>query len=775
MKAELEATIDSKFSDAKNEFAKTITDLTEKVEKLTGLTTEMITSIDLQSVASNDFQLDLNYYQIAENKKWDNKTSYTFGKDLEGSFTVSAGEIFATPASLLVSVAPANAALPADILSIVDSEGTSINNYINLTSAFYTDKLYKDSRAAANGLYTITAELKKDADKKAFAKLLTNGKTGNDTKYVAFAIAATKEDRTVTSTYDVTIQSGTTSVTAATDIDAKSTIKSSIEEEGTLKEWNGYKGATPSGKATPNNEDCYPVVDGEAFTIKVSSKADADATETNTSKVMASYVVVDINNSALSTTDKAAINNLTITGDVDKVSKGNVFNIAIGGTYAKGVVVPLKVVTIDYTGGETNRVVWVKAGGSSEVAQVVTYVVTPDSYVADGTAYSYAGIKAFTVPAGAASYKLAVTDKDDNFNITEDKNVFEGTILTFYKDAKGKEVAAKVSEVAYAKLAATLNLKNMKDSKVYKGTVKFYNAEGTFLSQSTVEIQKVLPTAFPSEFSAKTNAINNGVLTVYPEPMTDDTNGTFAFSKAFNGLDGDKALKHIVFSSTDVNLVGDGDKNAANAAFDNTDYTINTINPALINDGKTYGAKVAYNYGDIAYEYAKADGTKSNNWSVDWAITFSIKFGCMIVDSNYSWVSEPVVYYNEDTVIGAISNKKAVDVISVKDAYNAAMDPFTDAANWNKWAAPIAESTVVTLKTTNESGKVIDNEFYSAAFEKAGEGSDYNGKWTLKLTKKSTEVVLKDDVKTSVIITITDKFGHKHNVPALTFTMKKSH
>ena len=122
----MEATIDTKFNEAKDEFAKTITDLTEKVEKLTGLTAEMITSLDLQEVGENDFQLDLNYYQIAKDMKWGDKTSYTFGKDLDGSFTVSAGEIFTTPASLLVSVAPANAALPAEILSIVDSEGTSI-------------------------------------------------------------------------------------------------------------------------------------------------------------------------------------------------------------------------------------------------------------------------------------------------------------------------------------------------------------------------------------------------------------------------------------------------------------------------------------------------------------------------------------------------------------------------------------------------------------------------------------------------------------------------
>ena len=49
--------------------------------------------------------------------------------------------------------------------------------------------------------------------------------------------------------------------------------------------------------------------------------------------------------------------------------------------------------------------------------------------------------------------------------------------------------------------------------------------------------------------------------------------------------------------------------------------------------------------------------------------------------------------------------------------------------------------------------RVIDNEFYTAKFEKATVG-DYSGKWTLKLTKKSTEVVLKDDVKTLSLIHI---------------------
>lgn len=626
----MEAAIDSKFEAEKEALAKTISELTETVTKLTGLTTDMITSIDLQTAEGFTTQLDLNYYQIADNKTWGGKTSYTFGKDMEGSFTVSAGEIFANPASLLVSVAPANAALPAEILSIVDSEGTSINDYINLTSSSYTDKLYKGARAASNGLYTVTAELKKDADKKAFAKLLDDGKTTSDKKYVAFAVAATKENRTVTSTYDVMIQSTTNSITKAIEIDTRSTIKSSIAEEGTLKKWNGYNGGKPETTATPNNEYCYPVVDGEAFTIKVASKADAVATETATSKVLASYVVVDIDNGALSTTDKAAIKSLTITGDVNKVSKENVFNIAIGGTYSKGVVVPLKVVTIDYTGEETTNVVWVKAGGSSEVAQTVSYIITPNAKVADPITYAYEQIQKFTIPAGYASYELSIVDKEDGIN-------FNGNLLSFYEDAKGDKASNDPAKVAYAKFATTVNLQALKDNKVYEGTVKFFDKEGTFLSQSVVKVQKVLPTVLPEGFSIKTNQLDaQGVYNCYLVPnswtadkTTPNTNtGTMAMSHVFNYGKAAAADYEITFA---------GAKKDKNKDVDNTvtgDKSLTVANSYI--DNKTqHTTTVVYNYGAISSE--KKDG-KFIDYTVD-AASFPTVFNCIYnyVTPTYSW------------------------------------------------------------------------------------------------------------------------------------------
>ncbi|TGY67193.1 hypothetical protein [Phocaeicola sartorii] len=762
VKAELEASIDTKFNEAKTEFAKTITDLTEKVEKLTNLSTGMITSLDLQSVGAADFQLDLNYYQIADNKKWDGKTSYTFGKDMEGSFTVSAGEIFANPASLLVSVAPANAALPAEILSIVDSEGTSINDYINLTSSSYTDKLYKDARAASNGLYTVTAELKKDADKEAFAKLLDNGKTAGEKKYVAFAVAATKENRTVTSTYDVTIQSGTTDVKEAIEIDTRSTIKSSIKEEGTLKKWNGYEGGDPETTATPNNENCYPVVDGEEFAIKVASKADVVATETATSKVLASYVIVDIDNKALSTTDKAAIKSLTITGDVNKVSKENVFDIAIGGTYSKGVVVPLKVVTIDYTGVETSRVVWVKAGGSSEVAQTVSYIITPNAKVADPAAYDYEQIQKFTIPAGYASYELSIVDKEDGID-------FNGDLLSFYEDAKGEKESSDPAKVAYAKFAATVNLQTLKDSKVYEGTVKFFDKEGTFLSQSTIKVQKVLPTVLPEGFSIKTNQLDaQGVYNCYLIPgawaatTATTTNGTMEMSHVFNFGKAAAADYEITFAEAQKDDEDD-EKDVDNTV---TGAEKLTVANSYIDNKTQHTTTVVYNYGAISSE--KKDD-KFVDCTVD-AASFPTVFNCIYnyVTPTYSWRWATLAdlnlkatdklpykttltygtnsYTGESTDLTADAFAKYIKGVSSRDGQYSAF-----------LSAPYEKSLKIKEAHLVSNGNKEVDEYFNV--EITANGNDIKG---FTATSVSNETNPTAAVASTLKVTVYDMYGHEY-------------
>ena len=638
VKASLEATIDTKFNEAKDEFAKTITDLTEKVEKLTGLTTEMITSISLQGgygdegghdTYYNDSWINIAYNQMPDSWTVDGKEVKTikFGEGLSGELTLNAKELFSKSTTFLISVAPANAAVAPEMLSLINSKGESLDAYLDLQVKDYNGLLVRS--AAGTGLHAVTASLKKDVDLKAFAKAVNGDEyTWTDNKdeehtsnyQVRFAIVATKEGRTVTSTYDLGVQAYR-NYEGLCNLGDNSTIKSSIEKKDILANYANFRGTT-----TPNDEWCYPVVAGEAFQIAVNPEC---------SSVLASYITVDLDNANLSTTDKAAIKSLAISG-VDAVSQTNAFNITINGANAKGVVVPLKVTAIGFNGYSSSTVVWVKAGGSSDVAQTASYVITPTEKVDAPTAYAYSGKANFTVPTNAAKFDLAVYAKDE-INISVSKqDVLNNATFKFLK-SDGKTVATAIKDIAIAQLNATVNLQTMIDSKVYEGTVKFFDKEGTFLSQSTIKVQKVLPNTLPAGFSIKTNQLDaQGVYNCYLVPNSwaasnanPNTNyGTMEMSHVFNYGEADGADYEITFAEA----LKDGDKDKDNVVTGDEKLTVAN---GYIDNKKQHTTTVVYNYGAISSE--KKDD-EFIDCTVD-ATSFPTVFNCIYnyETPTYSW------------------------------------------------------------------------------------------------------------------------------------------
>ena len=639
VKASLEATIDTKFNEAKDEFAKTITDLTEKVEKLTGLTTEMITSISLQGgygdegghdTYYNDSWINIAYNQMPDSWTVDGKEVKTikFGEGLSGELTLNAKELFSKSTTFLISVAPANAAVAPEMLSLINSKGESLDAYLDLQVKDYNGLLVRS--AAGTGLHAVTASLKKDVDLKAFAKAVNGDEyTWTDNKdeehtsnyQVRFAIVATKEGRTVTSTYDLGVQAYR-NYEGLCNLAEKSTIKSPIETKAALSD---YPGSRP-GEEFANDEYCYPVAIGEAFQINVASGC---------GNVLASYIAVDYNNSHLTTTDKAALKGMTFAG-VDAVSQTNAFNITINGANAKGVVVPLKVTAIGFNGYSSSTVVWVKAGGSSDVAQTASYVITPTEKVDAPTAYAYSGKANFTVPTGADKFDLAVYAKDE-INISVSKqNVLNNATFKFLK-SDGKTVATAIKDIAIAQLNATVNLQTMIDSKVYEGTVKFFDKEGTFLSQSTIKVQKVLPNTLPAGFSIKTNQLDaQGVYNCYLVPNSwaasnanPNTNyGTMAMSHVFNYGEADGADYEITFAEA----LKDGDKDKDNVVTGDEKLTVAN---GYIDNKKQHTTTVVYNYGAISSE--KKDD-EFIDCTVD-ATSFPTVFNCIYnyETPTYSW------------------------------------------------------------------------------------------------------------------------------------------
>ena len=769
MKEEIQNALDSQIA----EFRTEMEELLAQVEELTGYSLGMVTSVDLQTNedAGFDTNLDLNYSRIASVTQPDGKkvASYEFGKGLTGAFTVKEGNVYTVKDNILASIAPVDAAVSADMVSLINSNGEDLNQYVTYTSEDYSKLLTSQSRSIANGLREIGVQLKEDVDFEAFHQLVSTAPEyaeGSD-GYVNYALAVTDAEkaRTVTSTYDLTVKVDVEK--SAEDIESASTISSDAHVRGAaLAEY-------PMGEDKPNNdEDCYPAKLGEAFYINVASDL------TKGGHVMASYVIVDINNKNLSTTDKAAINSLDFEG-VNTVSKDNEFTITISGE-SSGIVVPLKVVTIDYTGVVEEHTVWVKAG-KEVVGMTAEYTVTPEVYVADPLNYVVDAVDEFKVPGNAAKYSVSLTVGEDNhidqvsYN-SDIQNITWGglnqagiTWLSFWKDAKCTQAAGKASDVAYAKFAGVVNLNSMRDGETYTGVIKFYDKEGTYLSTNEIKVTKVLPTAVPSYFSAKTNAINNGVLTVYPSPKGTPTGNEFNMNKAFNGLDKTTADYFILRS--------DALKGLAELETVSTIDKITKINSNIINDGKTYEAAMYYNYGKIEYQPVGVGVADIKDYEVKWDTDFAIKFGCVPVDSKYSWtVEEPEVYYKENITIAPVTKydkdgdpSEYGDFVTVKDPYLQAIDPFRNNGTdweWNMWS-PWLQSSDVTVKLITDGDKV--NEFFTPSIV------PYQDKYALKLEQTSSAVVLSGDVETTVVFEFTDHFGHKHEISALTFTMKKDH
>lgn len=819
IQAELEAAIDSKFEAAKNEFAKTIAELTKKVEDLTGYTTGMVTGISF-AVANNtdagkeylDPKLDVNYARVAtvtypdglatdkngtpnstdySGKKTSN--SYEFGKGLTGTFTVKAGDVNTVPDYMLVNVDPVNAAVSSEMLSLINGNGGNLNNYVDMTCGIWEGDIIRTRSAANTGLRWVGVQLKNDVDFEAFDKLVLPGGAHHQTEssaecnhnYIGYALAATdSEGRIVTSPYDVTLH--VREEGEAKDIKVYTTIYSAADSRGRIAISN-----VSNGKDDTGDEQCYAIAAGDPFQIYVAG---------NGGRVMASYVIVDYDYKELSVADKTALKAMTYAG-VNEVRKDGVHNITVSG--AAGIPVPLKLVTIDYTGIIKVNMIWVKAGEPARME--VAYTFTPKTHVKTPEAWTVAtGEKvAFTIPADAATYSVSLTvgeaaHQDDdhkpvvyageklNVSVAELAATVDNTVnsefLKLYKADK-RSLPSKNSEVAYAEFVGKVNLQMMKENQTYTGTVKFYDKTGTFLGTNTIKVTKVLPTAVPSDFSAKTNGIVNGVLTAYPRPTSeDDKTGVYYMKRAFNNWTPYYDL--IINGLTNVNPANakyqPGDTTNANDKGDNSTARVENINTGCIHNDVAYATTVKYNYGKIQYIPEGHGTTVPGEYTVTWGTSFSTKFNCWPVDCEYQWYETPVVYYRQTNVIkGTITKDKDgkvtafTNVIKAISPYKGAVDPFdANDKDWTDWAKAFntdAQNVTITL-ITNNSGKEVKNEYFTAKFVVVDEGGIKKN--AMELTPTGAEVQVGGDVETDVILTITDKFGHPHDIPALKFTMK---
>ena len=791
LKKEIANSVEEQMADFREEMK----ELLKKVEELTGYSLDMVTGISFvynynENAADAEKELDthlnVNYARISGvtyNGEAQN-LPYTFGKDMAGSFAVNKGDVNTVPAYMAVKLDPVNAVITSDMLTLVNGTGKNVNDYVDMTAEAWSKNLTTSSRvASATGLYKVGVQLKNNVDFEAFDKLVlpTAGAhdpsncDGKNHGYNLFALGVSdsEKSRTVTSEYDVTMHVQVEK--AAEGIDEKSYLSSSANIASvTLKSF------TPS---VPNDDSCFPVVDGEAFSLTVKSDL------TKGGHVMASYVVVDLEDEALglSDTDIAAIKTLTITG-TNSVIKTDTHKLTVSGT--AGIAVPMKLVTIDYTGVVSEHIFWVKV--SAPALSTAEYVMTPTEYVADATKYriypdrtkiAAQSYDDFVIPAGADSYALTMTigegsAKKSYTNLTgtisNTSLISNGyTVMVLAKDKNGTE-PSKLEEVKYAAFTAEMNLQAMREDVTYSGVVKFYKGD-KYLGSSTIKVTKTLPTVVPANFSAKTNGIVDGVMTVYPTEASGA--GEYLLRKAFNNWAPNFSLAVEGVTDKDLAKYVADNKNSGDAS----EAKLSGINVDIINNGEAYKSVVEYNYGNILFVPEGHGTVNPNPYKVTWSTAYSTKFGCWPVDCKYNWTETPVVYYRETNTIKGKITKDAdgkitafENVINAVSPYKNTVDPF-DASDedWTTWVATTLDKNATITLITENNGQEVKNEYFTAKFEVVEEGGIKKN--AMVLTPTGAEVKVGNDVETKVILTVTDKFGHKHDIPALTFTMKINH
>ena len=166
----------------------------------------MVTSVSLYASEGLDNGTYLQFPRVIEQTN-----VFPEKKDevARGWFTFTEGTVKTYETSLVVRVSPTNAILNADNITLINSQGVELTDYVTCSEVERYDNLLTKTRATTNnGLWKVTFKLDDNYSPEAFEAATT---TENGTKQVLYAVAVKNTDldnadRRVVSAYDVTVE-----------------------------------------------------------------------------------------------------------------------------------------------------------------------------------------------------------------------------------------------------------------------------------------------------------------------------------------------------------------------------------------------------------------------------------------------------------------------------------------------------------------------------------------------------------------------------------------
>ncbi len=636
--------------------------------------------------------------------------SYTFGTKeekhnelnekevMDNAIEFVEGERRRLSETLLVRVTPADAALSASEISLVDTKGTDLikEGYVQVTNV----KKFEGTgvtRAAQNenGLYEITIEVGAKADdtsfdfEKSFKELTTMN--GHDVLFalgVNQAYNGLKDNagteagvRKVTTSYELTFSEerkqeiGSFEFSVYQTDDKERTIKSVDEIQ------NRWDGVTTEDKApyeyewasdieeepifqyekTPFNasvtpyddrkdKDCFTTSSNTWFTVELD-----DAT-----KEGGKYFYISLDRDFAGESDDselAAWESYTYEGDIDKVLDidecGGKANLKINLGKYKDDVIGFRVYVANADGTYVDpdgKAFYVQVGKSATTMDNVETTIVINTY--DGIVGSISDYVAINMPevvteAASVATPILNTKMVEPIYKDNDGTLLSSDVFTVkYYDNNKKEITSlntgkDWAKVKYIRTQFNYGGGQLVDDHTYTGTVTLKDNEGRMLATIPVSAKKTLPTTAPEGFEAKTNQIVGGIHTNYLEPVNNGKQGESVLTRVFNGLDnGQEGALHYIITFEGVVRDGNDTKDFVVTGIDEWGQYSNyrfEVDREFIDSTEPQNSKVEFDWGEISFKFNEVqDKCVTYNHTVT-ALEFQTKFSCIYNAAVMTW------------------------------------------------------------------------------------------------------------------------------------------
>ena len=686
--------------------------------------------------------------------------NYTFGAkekdDLNGEHSADPKKSYVKdayinfPSEFLVRINPVNAKITPDMIKLIDSKGNDLDKLVKVVDVEKYDKLL--TRASETGLWTVKVQLQDGVKPADVAQIDENGRNilyavaVNNTASQAETVADAAS-RYVVSTYDLTVE-GAYNYSGANDL-------GDVKVKAESKNWKTVSSLTPNAGTTAT--DLVYAANGENVLVSFENLPNVDrfyvvrddmhAGQSGSSELNAwkSYDYKGLN-------QVVAVENGTGVGTLNINIKGQV-----------GDEVQFRIFAVNYDGTlveQNGRPFRVFVGAQSTTTSVAGNLVATGKETMETVWLPISGNlkNGGTLPA---TVQVTVNNVKINANVE------------YAKDNEGHP-AADNSKIKFAKFSVDhTDLTKWADGATATGTIK--DGENVTVNTISVSLTKVMPTAESTKalmkYSWKDNQLNNGVYTAYLYPAANawtTANALTGYKDMNNAINGLKP--NFVISIANADLKSENGKNYYKNALNvtATPWKVEVNNAkddagvALIDNETKHETTIGYNYGKIS----SVNPTKDYKVIVE---TVQTVFACPLntAAQTYAWAQVPAVYGPNGQVV---TPAKDVNVLTYGSINTVIPNIFTNLIAHNSF-----DNTVFGGKLSERYNKYVDIEAHLIS-----NGSKLEDYYTATVTngvitfaKQSAATNPTADVASTLVLTMTDAFGHK-NVYELPFTVKRA-